>query len=557
MAYTVGSPLTGTITATVGSASLFANSGFTSPGGTTSTNGLTLSNFKGSYDLASNALSLSAAGAHLGLGKIVSADATNVAIAYDPTAASPVTVTAGSLTATSPLLSGVTGTITNLAASSTGVSFDNATLTDPSTLSLGGVFQVTGATVGISGFDYSAGSGAVLGSISVGSASASLFPGKSTFSTTVKNFNGSYNLTNNALTLQADEVDLNFGKVLAATATGVNIGWDGTNASVDLATLTATSPLLPGVSGSVTGFHADNTGFTIASAQLGDTGAITLDKILEVDNSSVTAAKLAYSTGTGTLTGSVGLSFDGAKLFPGATGFSTTVTGFAGTYNLATQATSFGAAEIDVNFGKVLQATAINPTIGWDGTTASVSLPSLTATSPLLTGVTGTVTGFQASDAGFSITSASLSDTGAITLGKILEVDNSAVSTTGLSYSTGTGALSGSIGLAFGGAKLFPGSSSFNATVTGFTGSYNLATQATSFSASEVDLNFGKVLKATATGVNIGLGRHQRQRCAGDDDGHIAAVAGRDGHHHQLPGQQRRLQPGQRFAERYRRDHAR
>ena len=244
----------------------------------------------------------------------------------------------------------------------------------------------------------------------------------------------------------------------------------------------------------------------------------------------MTATNLDYVVGTGTnagtLTGTVGLTFGGAELFPGSSSFSTTVKGFAGSYNLGTQATSFSATEIDVALGQVLKAQALNAAIGWDGSSVNVSLSSLTATSPEFPGLSGSISNFTASDAGFSLGNATLSDS-KITLGSFLELDNVILSAQNLVYTTNPSSLTGTVTLTLGGAKLFPTSTAFNTTVTNFTGSYNLGTQATTITAGSIGVTVGSsanasnpVLSVLANNVAFAL----TPNGAGTDDSVVITV---------------------------------
>ena len=76
---------------------------------------------------------------------------------------------------------------------------------------------------------------------------------------------------------------------------------------------------------------------------------------------------------------------------------------------------------------------------------------------------------------------------------------------TGLSYTTSTQALTGTIGITAGSVSLFPGKTAFTATVKGFAGSYDINAQALSLSATEADFQVSSVLMVTASTLGFSL----------------------------------------------------
>ncbi len=524
VSYTDGGSLAGTVSVGASTVSILSNeSNFANPGGASggNGNGLTLSGFTGSYGVASGDLAIGATGAELKLGKLVDATASGVTLNYNPAASSPVTVGVGSLTATSPLLPGVTGTITNLSASSSGLSMDNATLADPNTFSMGTVLQVQGLSVGVTGFSYNTASHALAGTILASTTGVTLFPGQSAFTDSVTNLHGSYNLQNGTLGLTADDVNLAFGKILDADATNVAVGWDGTTATFALGTATLTSPLFPGVTGSFSGVTVDNTGVKIDGATLEDSGTIHLGNVFDVTDLKLGVSGLVYDAPSKSITaGTVTISNSLATLFPNAMDFTDSVTNFHGSDNIATGAFSLTADDINLSFGKVLKADATNVGVNWDGTSASFTVGTATLTSPELPGVTGSLAGLSVQSTGFDIASASLTDTNSIILGSVIKLDGpTTVSVTNLDYINGTSTsssiLTGTIGLSFGGLEVLPGSTAFSTTVTGFSGTYNLATQETDLTVGSIDVVVGSgsngsstadpIFTVDATGVSIDL----------------------------------------------------
>jgi len=112
-------PVTATITLTVASASLFPDASvFTS----------TLTGIVAVYDFTganpTGTLSLTVAGFSLAIGEALKLNATNIAIT--PSASTIATI--ASVTVTSPKITGLTGSLTNLAVTQTGFSFSGLTL---------------------------------------------------------------------------------------------------------------------------------------------------------------------------------------------------------------------------------------------------------------------------------------------------------------------------------------------------------------------------------------------------------------------------------------------
>ncbi len=522
---------TGTITATAGSVSLFAGqAGFASPGGSATTgNGLTLAGFSGTYQLGTNALTIAATGAELKLGKLIDATATNFTLGYTPastSAADAVTLGVGSLTATSPLFNGVTGTLSGLSAGSTGVTLASGSLSDgtaanPKTISVGGIASVTDLNFGLAGgFNYDATSGKfAAGAVTIGSDSATLFSGQSAFTATMTGFGGSYTFATGALALSATEIDLGFGKALTAKATNVAINYDGTPTGLGIALggATLSSGYFPTVKGSLSGVTANSAGLAINGATLEDTGTASLGGVVSVTDLRLGVSNFFYAAGSPTIaSGTVTVASGTAAapgtvtLFPGQAAFTDTVTGFAGSYTFATGALALSAAAVHVGLGKALTIDATNVAIGWDGTNATVALGGAAITSGYFPTVTGTLSGVTADDTGLKIDGATLEDKGTVSIGGILSATDLRLGVSNFVYDAASKAITGgSVTVASGTAAapgivtLFGGQSAFTAALTGFGGSYTFGTGAVALSATEIDLGFGKALTAKATNVAI------------------------------------------------------
>src|SRR5262249_39828704 len=119
VAYTTGSPMTGTIIVQAAAAALF-------PGHATLT--ASVPHFKRPYPLASNDLSLQAGSAEVAVGKIFDAKATNIDLSWDGTNA---TVDLDSANLTSPLFPGATATLSDFHGSNNGFTVAQADLVAP------------------------------------------------------------------------------------------------------------------------------------------------------------------------------------------------------------------------------------------------------------------------------------------------------------------------------------------------------------------------------------------------------------------------------------------
>ena len=466
----------------------------------------TVNGFSASYDIASETFDLQASAIDLNLGKVLTATTGPVALTFDDSSGTPaVSFDVQNVSVTSPDFPGVTGTISDLSASDSGFSVASATLSDSSAIAFGKILDVSSPSLSLSNFAYTPGaSPAVTGTFTVGG-TIELFPGQSSFNTTVNGFSASYDVGSEVFSLQASAIDLNLGKVLTATTGPVALTFDdssGTPAvSFDVKDVALSSTDFPGVTGTISDLSASNSGFSVASATLSDSSAIAFGKILDVSSPSLSLTNFAYTpgaspavTGTFTVAGTI-------ELFPGQSSFSTTVNGFSASYDIAGETFDLQASTIDLNLGKVLTATTGPVALTFDDSSGSpvvsFDVKNVSLSSPDFPGVTGTISDLSASNSGFSVASATLSDSSAIAFGKILDVSSPSLSLSNFAYTPGASpAVTGTFTVG-GTIELFPGQSSFSTTVNGFSASYDIASETFGLQASAIDLNLGKVLTAT------------------------------------------------------------
>ncbi len=179
-----GSDWTGTISVSATSASLAIGSAVSAQiNGENGSPGIT-----GSYTLTDQpagqgAYQLSASQFDLTLSNLLTAQASDIAIDYSPTAAAgQELVQVGSLSATLLPFDNTTVTVDNLDIFDNGFTLGDATITAPS-MTLGQVLTIDQPSLTLSGVGYT--DGAFTGTIGLSATTASLFPGQSAFSATV------------------------------------------------------------------------------------------------------------------------------------------------------------------------------------------------------------------------------------------------------------------------------------------------------------------------------------------------------------------------------------
>jgi hypothetical protein len=517
-----GSDFTGTISVTANSASLAIGSAVSAQiSGANGSPGIT-----GSYTLADQpadqgAYQLSVSQFDLTLSKLLTAQASDVTIDYSPTAAAgQELVQVGSLSATLLPFDNATVTVGDLDIFDNGFTLGDATIPAPS-MTLGQVLTIDQPALKLSGVGYTA--GAFTGTIGLSANTASLFPGQSAFSATVDNPGGSYSVANQTLTLSAGDLDLSIGHVLQATGSKLSFSLNDSQsppaATFDAQQITLTSPDFPNATGTIADFSGTNTGFTIGSATLTDSSAVTFGKILEFSSPSLSLTNFGYTpgaapavTGTFTVGGTI-------ELFPGQSSFSSTVDGFSASYDIASETFNLQASAIELNLGQVLTAKTgpVNFTVDDSSGSPAVSfdVQNVALSSSDFPDATGTLGDLSANSAGFTIDSASLGYAGAISLGGVLSVTGLSLGVENFAYTTGTDGGAATVGgtITFGAqsVSLFAGQSAFTTTISdptgqspsGLSGSYDIDTQAIDFQLDQVEIQVSDLVDVTADNVSV------------------------------------------------------
>ena len=522
---TFGSPITqsgadwsATVSVSATSASLAVGSAVSAQiNGTAGSPGIS-----GSYTLTDQpadqgAFQLTASEFNLSVSRLLTAQASDISIDYNPSApAGQELVQIGSLSATLVPFDNATATVDNLEIFDDGFSLADGTVTAPP-ITLGSILSIDQPSLTLQGVGYS--DGAFTGTVGLSAASATLFPGASTFSASATTPSGSYSLDSQTLTLSADSLRVNVGKVLQATGAQLNFSLDDSGATpaatFDAKSIMLSSPDFPDATGEIGDFQGTNAGFSIGSATLTDSD-VTLGGILDFQNLTLGIQNFDYTTdpngGAPTVSGTISVGADTITLFPGQTNFSTTIGGFSGSYDISAQTFDLAATSVDLTIAKVVKADSTNVSFTLDDSGAKPAVTfdakSITLSSPDFPNATGEIDDLHADNTGFSVASASLTDAD-VTLGGILELRTLTLGLQDFSYTTGPNGgaptVGGTIQVSAGTINLFPGQSTFSTTVVGFMGSYNIDQETMNLSATSVDLKIGDILDASSTDLDFSL----------------------------------------------------
>ena len=303
---TQGSGFTGTIGVTAASASLFNDpaSGQNAPPFTAEVDGLA-----GTYNLSTQALTLQATDLTVTLGSILTATATSPTFTYDPTAATPLDISAANVALSSPAFPSASATIQNLDINSGGFSIGTITLSDGATEKVGGILEVENPSITVMSLSYQAAQNAFSGgAIQIGAKAGSLFndPGAKTpppFSATLDGFSGSYDLNTQALSLSADDAEIDFGSALMITGTDLSLAVapaaQGVSVQIMVGMATASVPEFH-LAGSINNLTITNDGFMVDSATLAltDDKPITIGPV-SIKDPSLTLTNFGYSLTNG------------------------------------------------------------------------------------------------------------------------------------------------------------------------------------------------------------------------------------------------------------------
>ena len=282
--------------------------------------------------------------------------------------------TASNVVVTANLFSGLPPiTLPSFTLTQTGFSLSNFTIPhsgSSGTITIGNFMSISSVSIAVSGFSVDTAAvtptPVVSGTITATLGDITLFPGNTAVTSTLSNFQGTYNLTNGEFSLTSksgftDSLTLSLFGALTLTAQDITITPDQ-NKLVTIGSATLSVAPLNDLTVSVAGLEIDRTGFTIGSATA-SVGDLTLGShLLTVTAPNVTLTDIAYTFGgpqsPGTLSGTVALSAAGASLDLGTPNLSLGQTN--ATYNLASRQLLVTLANFDLNLAGFADISANN-----------------------------------------------------------------------------------------------------------------------------------------------------------------------------------------------------
>ncbi len=384
----------------------------------------------------------------------------------------------------------------------------------PGDVQLGGILSIQSP---ILTFDFTYSGSAWSGTMTVTTAGAFFQVGDSiTASITDTNsdgkaLTGTYSLNSSStqggtFSLTAEKLSLDIPSLLTAEASPVTLGYTpGGPANQELVTLNGLAiNIIPlqNTSVSVDKLIIRADGFSLTNATV-STSSVTLSSVISIQSIAITFNSIDYSTTTG-LQGDFTFSAASVSMFPGQTAFTSTITGFSGSYTLGTGALSLGADSASFQIGDLLKLSAQAVSFNLDP--FQVTIGSILVSSPRFPDLTGSASGFTITSTGFAIESATLAYSGSVSIGPVLSASNLSITATGFGYTVGSGAtFNGTLTVSVGSAALFPGKS-VNATATGIVVTVDLSPGhegELSFTAAAVTFTLNDIFVAEATNVSI------------------------------------------------------
>ncbi len=386
----------------------------------------------------------------------------------------------------------------------------------PGDIQLGGVLGIQSPSLT---FNFAYSSGSWSGSISLTASGASFQIGDAV-SATIADTNsdgialtGTYSLSigsplSGTFSLTADKFSLSIPSLLTADATGVTLGYNPNGLPeqelVNLDHLSVAILPLDDTIVTVNNLSIRANGFSLTDAEV-TKSSVTLGSVVSIQTLTLTFKDVKYST-TGGLQGTFGVSAATVSMFPGYDAFTSTITGFSGSYTLGTRALSLGAATVAFEIGNLLKLTATD--VGFDLDPFKVTIGGIEVSSPRFQAfnLTASATGLTITSTGFSVASATLSTTSSVSIGPVLTVSGLSITATDFGYEVGSGAkFNGTLSVTVGSAALFP-TKPVNASATNIVVTVNLAHEhegELSFSAATVSFTLGSIFEASASSVSI------------------------------------------------------
>ena len=405
--------------------------------------------------------------------------ATDLVLTPNATGNNPI-ATAGSITASSTALPGFSGTLLDVALYGDGITIGSGTLTIAAGVSslFGGAVVIDTPALFVDSFSYR--DGVVAGQIGVSIANLQILPGNSVFTTSFESITGEFDFDNNgALRIRVTQFYLRVGELIELTASQIFIdtGATGDSPFLTIASVTATSPLLAGLTGNITGLALYHDGISIATGSLTLPGpdSINIGGFLVIGNPTLGISGFSYRDGV--TTGTASISASSIALFPNGGVITSTVTGFTLSFDFNDAGRfviEIATFELAISTFMKLSASGVQITPGGaaDNPNRIARFLSASVTFPQFSGFPGgSVSNLEIYKDGFSIGALSLGPINADVAG-IFSVSNLTLTVTNfaVNYSTGV-SFSGSITVSADSAVVFPGNSAFTAGVSAHGGS--------------------------------------------------------------------------------------
>ena len=223
------------------------------------------------------------------------------------------------------------------------------------------------------------------GSVAVEAGTALFFPGQALFIGATDGpdvadtlaVDGTYNPVAGTFSLVVDQLDVNAGGLFTAHADTVTVTYDRNGAADQTLVTIASADFIFQALGDTTASVSDVTirkdGFSIATAAVSPPDAVWVD-VFELTGLTLTFTDVDYSTGGGLFAGTITIAAATVSVFENQPSFSSTVTGFSGSYDFATEALSLSADSVDLNFAGLISASALDVTFDLDPVADTLSV---------------------------------------------------------------------------------------------------------------------------------------------------------------------------------------
>jgi hypothetical protein len=497
---------TGTLSVTADQIALFPSGGVVQ---------VTVSGFEAAYDFGQGGeLTIDLDDFALSVGEALRVEVSQVSI--HP--AEQVMVTIAEATMRSPQFPQLgTATLENFELRQNGFSLGSAALTvaNGGEARIGSFLSFSNLVLSVVELDVTYGdTTSVDGRVSVTADSIRLFPDGGLITSNLQNFSASYDFTSGGkLRITVGTFGLQIGQALNLGASNVVIT-PGQQVIASLDSAFVTSPGLANL-GTLTlsGLQVRQDGFQLASAQLRQPDGLTASfgSFLSLRGVVITLTNFSFTYGAAApVSGRIELAADSIQLFPQATFLTSQFGQVTASYDF----TGSGGGKLRIsigsfalNVGQALAVTASGVTIT-PGDAVMATIASASVSSPQFTQLgTATLQNFQLRQDGFGFASLQLAvaNGGSATFGNVLRMDNLVIAAQAFNVVNGDNpSTTGTLSVTADTIALFPNGGFVQATVTGFSGSYDFgAGGALKIQLQGLALRVGEALKLDAGDVII------------------------------------------------------